>query len=104
MRYVHHRHHLRESHHKQKNIDSLISVVMWGVAILAPFATLPQIIDIYTTHKVTGLSITTWFLFVISPLIWFSYGLLHKDKFILINNFLWAILSSIVFLGILLYR
>jgi len=77
---------------------------MWFVAILAPFATLPQIIDIYSTHKVTGLSGATWFLYIISPMIWFAYGVLHKDKFIIINNFLWMSLSSTVFVGILLYR
>lgn len=77
---------------------------MWTVAVLAPFSTLPQIIDIYTTHRVSGLSLATWLLFVISPMIWFSYGALHKDKFIMVNNFLWMMLSGTVFVGILVYR
>ncbi len=104
VRYIHHHHHLKEIHHSHKTINKLVPFVMWTVAILAPLSTLPQIFDIYSTHSVSGLSLTTWFLFVLSPMIWLGYGLLHKDKFILVNNFLWMTMSSTVLIGILLYR
>lgn len=102
MKYVHHRHFHPKYPRKGKWVLAL-DKIMWGVAILAPFSTLPQVIDVYTTKRVAGLSPVTWFLFVISPCIWLSYGIVHRDKFIIINNILWTTLSASVFIGILLF-
>lgn len=104
MRYIHHKHHLKEKHHTDKRVSFVIEKAMWVAAILSPFVTIPQIIEVYTTHNVASLSLITWFFYAVTPCIWLLYGILHQDKFIVINNILWAIASTFVCVGIILYR
>ena len=77
---------------------------MWMAAIVAPLSTIPQILDIFRTHDVSGVSLLTWSMYAFLPIFWLFYGFLHKDKFIIINNILWMIVSSIVVVGIFVYR
>jgi uncharacterized protein with PQ loop repeat len=98
MRHIHRLH-----AHKRKQRD-VPPTLMWIAAISSPLATLPQIISIYQTHNVHGVSLTTWLLFALTPLVWLTYGLIHKDKFIIVNNALWSGAAALVFVGILLFQ
>ena len=77
---------------------------MWMAAIIAPLSTIPQILDIFRTRDVSGVSLLTWGMYAFIPIFWLLYGFLHKDKFIIINNILWMIVSSIVVVGIFVCR
>ncbi len=85
-------------------INICVEKCMWLVAIVAPLSTIPQILDIYTTHRVMGISLLTWIMYALIPIFWLVYGVAHKDKYIMINNVLWFIVSSVVVVGILVFR
>ncbi len=83
----------------KKNLDYL----MYGVGILAPFALLPQIIQIYSTQSASGLSLVTWSLLVTFNLLWATYGFAHKEAHILLANAFMALFNLTIVIGILMY-
>ncbi|MEK9201475.1 MAG: SemiSWEET family transporter [Patescibacteria group bacterium] len=81
----------------------LLDYLMYCVGIFAPLALLPQILQIYTTKSSTGLSLSTWLLFVVFNVLWATYGAAHKDKHIFFANILMAFFNSVIVIGVLLY-
>ncbi len=85
---------------KNSSIDHVISVI----AIISPFSLTPQIIQIFTTKNVEGISLITWLISIAISFIWLAYGMRHKESPIITNSALGILLSSLVTFGILLYR
>ncbi len=77
---------------------------MYGLAIAGPFVILPQVIGIWFYKNVQGVSIVTWGLLAIIALFWLIYGLIHKEKPILVANFLLLIFNSLIIIGVLVNR
>ena len=80
-------------------LDKFIYVV--GVA--APIFTLPQIYSIWIGKNAAGVSLVTWSAYAFSGVIWFVYGIVHKEKPLIVTYFLWIILNSMVIAGVLIY-
>lgn len=92
-------------HHQRKLTEkSSVDKIIFIVAIASPLGTIPQIIDVFTTHNVKGLSLLTWFFYSLFPCIWIWYGFAHKDRAILINNIMWFAFSVTVLTGIVMFR
>ncbi|HQT82971.1 MAG TPA: SemiSWEET family transporter [Candidatus Paceibacterota bacterium] len=81
----------------------LLDYVMYGVGVLAPLALLPQVIQIYTTKSAAGLSLSTWALLTFFNALWVLYGVVHRDKPIILTNILFTILNATIVVGVLLY-
>ncbi len=81
-------------------LDRLLIVV----AVVAPMTMLPQIIKLYATRDVASFSLTSWALFCVFNLLWLVYGIVHKDKPILISNALWFITQAAIVVAIIIYR
>lgn len=82
----------------------LIDNVMLVAATIYPLTVLPQIYSIYTTHDVSGLSLTTWIGFMLFGVIFLLYAISHKLKPNIISQIIWFSVDLIVVIGILLYR
>lgn len=78
--------------------------LMYGVAILAPLAALPQVIAIFATQRVDGLVLSSWLLMTIINVLWIVYGFVHRTFPVWINALLWFLLNGAVAVGIMLYR
>jgi uncharacterized protein with PQ loop repeat len=102
--------------HKRKNIfenlepyphsikwKRLIDKSIYFIAVASPLMTLPQLIKIWTEQTAAGVSIITWFAYLISAMFWLTYGIAHKEKPIIITNTLWIILDIAVIIGTLIY-
>jgi uncharacterized protein with PQ loop repeat len=76
---------------------------MYGVGILAPFALVPQILQIYTTRSSAGLSLLTWILLALINMLWALYGAVHKDTHIFFANAFIVLFDIVIVVGILLY-
>lgn len=74
------------------------------IAVISPLITLPQLLSIYITRNASGVSSITWLAYIFTSAVWFSYGIMHKEKIIVINGILGMILSTTIFFGILIYR
>jgi len=80
-----------------------LDYTMFGVGILAPLALLPQIGVIYIDHQKDGVSIETWLLLSVFNILWIMYGIVHKDKPIIISHTLFAVLNFAIVVGVLYF-
>ncbi len=91
-------HHVIKKQHK-----SLIDKLIYVAAILQPLMTLPQIIQIYSSHNVVGISLATWSGYAILGLLFLAYGIKHRLVPIIVTQVLWFTLQTGVVIGILRY-
>jgi uncharacterized protein with PQ loop repeat len=95
-------------HHPQHRIRKInpdyIDSAMSVIAIVSPLTIIPQIIQIYSTKDVDGISLITWIFSVITSVIWVVYGFHHKDKPIIFNSIMGAFFCFLIALGIIIYR
>lgn len=88
----------------QSKFSLFIDKIIYPVGLLGPIMTLPQLFEVWL-HKSAGeLSLITWGGWMILSFIWLVYGILHKDKPIIISNLLWVAIEFGVSLAIVIYR
>lgn len=99
----------RFHHHKKKrekpseNYVKKLDQVCLLFSVLMPATTIPQIFKIYSTQDVTGLSLSMWVLYTIGVIPFLIYGIVHKEKPLVLLNILWLIAQVVIITGILLY-
>ena len=81
---------------KLDNICLVFSVIM-------PLTTAPQIYKIFVEKTAAGLSLSSWVLYCIAVIPFLLYGIVHKEKPIIVLNALWLIAQIIIIAGILIY-
>lgn len=69
------------------------------IAIITSFVTVPQVWNVWVLRQVEGVSLLTFGLFFVGNLFWFSYGLHHSDKAIMVSNLTGGILNVIIVTG-----
>ena len=80
-----------------------IDVLAYIVSILSLLFTLDQVRIIWIEHHPGGVSFLSWAFYTVSALVWFIYGVVHKDKVILTTNLLWFAFSLLVVIGVVVY-
>jgi hypothetical protein len=73
------------------------------IAIIGPIMGIPQLWNVFVNHEVVGLSFASWSVWALFNLFWLAYGLVHKEKPIIITYILWFLVNASVAIGILLY-
>ncbi len=106
---IHHLQRRKRSHqnteqypHPNKWIKILDDILM-AVAIIGPLMNLPQIYKIYSEQIASGLSLISWSLYAICDIPWIIYGIVHKEKPIMIAYILWFLTNMTVVIGIFLF-
>ncbi|MEP7270288.1 MAG: SemiSWEET family transporter [Acidobacteriota bacterium] len=83
-----------------KVMDKLIYLI----AALGPLSSLPQIIEIWFVDKsAVGVSFSTWLLFLLMSVAWLIYGIMQRDRPLIISNALWIVTDAIVIAGAYYY-
>lgn len=80
-----------------------LDLLIYPVAIAAPLALLPQVIQVFKTQDASSLSLPTWLILGILNLVWLLYGFVHRDKPIMLTNAILAVLNFVIVAGIMLY-
>lgn len=81
----------------------LLDKVIYLVGVLGPVMTLPQIIKIFVLQNASGVSFITYFFLTIFSGVWLAYGIVHKEKPIIISNILWIVSELLIVIGTILY-
>jgi uncharacterized protein with PQ loop repeat len=81
----------------------MLDAVVYVVGIVGPIMILPQIWLIYSTHNAAGVSAVSWFGWAVADIPWILYGLVHKERPIVIAYTLWCIGQLVVAIGAILY-
>ena len=58
---------------------------------------------VWVDKNAAGLSLFTWTAYVVSPILWLIYGIVHKEKAIIFSNILWIIVDLAVLIGAIIY-
>jgi len=74
------------------------------IGIIAPFSTLPQIVQVLASHSTDGISLTTWALFTLFSAFWLLYGIVHEELPIIVTNSLWVVFEGALVVSIWMYR
>ena len=97
--------HQHPVHKKHTSIfHKALNAVIMVVATASPLITLPQLSDIYIKKTASGVSSITWLAYIFTSTIWLYYGIIHKEKVIIINGVLGIILGASIFFGTLIYK
>jgi uncharacterized protein with PQ loop repeat len=96
--------HLVARHRKPDKHKSELDKIVYIAAFAAPLFELPQLITIYSQHSAKDVSVLTWGFFAAASSIWLIYALRHKIKPLIISYFLFAVIETITFIGIIIYN
>ncbi len=106
MKFHHHLHvrKRREPYPARTSALRLLDGVVLVVGILGPIFSIPQILLIYVGQQAAGVSPESWAAWALLDIPWIIYGLVHRERPIVITYTLWLICNTLVFVGALLYR
>lgn len=76
---------------------------IYVVGIAGPIMTLPQVMKIWVEKNATGVSLISWASYLIFAVFWLVYGIMHKEKPIILTFSGWLILELLIVAGILVY-
>ena len=88
-----------------KQLDtSLLYRLTLVAAVAQPLMTVPQAIQLYTTHDASGLSLLTWAGYTLFGLIFLVYGIKYQLLPIIVAQTIWGVLQLSVVIGIILWQ
>lgn len=91
------------NHYHLKHLTENYDKFMYIIVIIAPLTNLPQLLSIWISKDASGVSPISWFSFALISIVWFVYGILHKDKRIIIMNILLMFFQLLIALGAIIY-
>jgi len=96
---------MTENTTKKKTLLRDFEGFMLLMGIIGPLATAPQLIKLYHTHShhAHGLSLSTWISYSLLALLWFLYGLVHKNVPIWVGNSIGLVMDLLMVIGILFH-
>lgn len=92
-----------EDYPSRKRWIRFLDKMIYLVGVAGPIMTIPQLMKVWIDQSAGDLSLISWFSFLIIALIWTVYGIVHKEKPIIVAHGSWAIMHVFVVIGILLY-
>lgn len=78
--------------------------IIWAVSIVNPLMILPQLVQIWQTHQVAGISIGFLVILVLIQTGFSLHGFFTRDRFIMGSNGIAATMSLITLLSTLYFR
>ena len=76
---------------------------IYVVGVFGPLMTIPQVIKIWGDKTAAGVSLLSWVSYLFVAVFWVVYGVMHKEKPIIVTYSTWIILEIMVVAGIILY-
>lgn len=84
-------------------LKRFVDKLVYFVGVIGPVMLAPQVYKIYSSQDASSISLLSFSVFVLVNLTWLCYGILHKEKALIISYTLWAIMNSSVVVGTVLY-
>lgn len=91
--------------HKSRHIyqGAFIDKAIYIAAFLEPLSTVPQVVTIFKTKTAAGVSISTWLIYVLFSFLWLWYGIVHKQKALIVAEVLFILTEGLVVIGGIIY-
>ncbi|HVU59685.1 MAG TPA: hypothetical protein VHC98_02505 [Candidatus Saccharimonadales bacterium] len=81
----------------------LVDRLTFVVAVLEPLVTVPQAVVIFQHRSAADVSLATWIGYETLTLVWLWYGIVHKERIILLYQGLFFVVQSAVIIGGIVY-
>lgn len=76
---------------------------VYAMGVISPVMTFSQVLQVWTLKSADGLSPATWATYLVSSIVWLTYGVVHKAKPIIISNILFIIATLLILIGIAIF-
>jgi len=86
------------------DLKSIMDKLVYISAIFGVFANIPQLTKIWIDKSFAGVSIVTWLGFLLGSSFWLFYGIVHKEKPIIITNGLYVVIQFFIVLGLVVHN
>ncbi len=77
---------------------------MYLMALVTPLLTIPQLLTIWTQHQTGGVSQLTWGAYAVMSGVWLIYGLLQRQKPLILSQACLFVVDMAIVLGIFIFR
>lgn len=81
----------------------LLDRIMLPAGLMGPFLGIPQAAKIWIEKDASSMALSTWLLFLIPASLWSLYGIVHREKPIIICNIAWMMLYISIAAGTIVY-
>ena len=81
----------------------MVKNIITVFAVCAPFTNIPQLLKVYV-ERAADLSLLSWSLYVVFTIPFIIYGIVDRDRLVLMNSSINLVLLIAIVVGILLYR
>ncbi|MFS8158647.1 MAG: hypothetical protein ACMG6E_00270 [Candidatus Roizmanbacteria bacterium] len=95
---IHHHHKAKEKPHDK------LDRFMYTLAFVGPIMTIPQITQIWVDGKFEGVSLLSWSTYLCLSAIWMWYGIVRKEKPLILSNLLYLVVNIIVVSGLVIAK
>ena len=99
----HHHLHKRKRSAKDTKLVRFIDKLVYAAGLFGWIMTIPQVFKIWVEQNAGGVSVLSWLAYAIVGVVWILYGIVHKDRHIIIIYSGFVLLNSFVVIGTLLY-
>ena len=106
---LHHFHRRKRIHQKHEPYPHpnkwkrLMDKVIYVVVIVGVLMNIPQVAKIWIGQNATGVSVISWGAFFIISIFWLIYGIMHKEKPIILSSIGVMFFQALVVIGTLIY-
>lgn len=96
----------RRKHHKphSKTGMKIVDAGIYVVAFFSPIVTLPQVFQVWKSHASGDVSLITWGCYAAVSVLWVVYGLVHKEKPIVLSQILLLTTEMSIVIGVILHK
>ena len=88
-------------HQVKIQLSSIVDKGIYVIAALGPLSAFDQVWQIWATGNKSGVSLVMWLSWIPGAIFWLTYGLLHRDKPIILTQTLWLIMQIAIVSGLL---
>ena len=110
MTHPHQHIHLRKRIHQKKQKYphpnrwiSLLDRFVIVFGFLNGLATIPQVLEIWIGKDASGVSLLSWSYYVAFAILLLIYGLVHKEKPIIITYSIGTVMYTLIVIGVIIY-
>jgi uncharacterized protein with PQ loop repeat len=77
--------------------------VLRGLSVFTMLMTVPQVFTVWIGHDAGGVSLVSWFAYLVAACLWFVYGLQKRDKTIYLACIGWVVLDTAIVAGVIIH-
>ncbi len=83
---------------------NFLDKIIYLIGFLGPIFTIPQAMDVWVRKDISGVSLFSWTAYVALAFVWLLYGIVHKEKPIILAYTLWIAVDLLIVVGVIIHN